>query len=144
MDGTFEVVPSIMRPLYGGETVPFVFCIISSKSKEAYTEMLYEPYEDCFRFLKSKCICIQKIFPSSAYKKNVKKLVVARFFRQNHEVHHTSTSLALGYAKSEDKKVVELGFIGRYSFAESKLITDSDFHNNLYWVLKTRLKFLSF
>lgn len=48
MDGTFEVVPSIMRQLFsihgliGNEIVPLIFCIMSSKSKEAYTEMFYE------------------------------------------------------------------------------------------------------
>lgn len=48
MDGTFKVVPSIMRQLYtihgkiGSEVVPLVYCIMSSKSKIVYDEFFFE------------------------------------------------------------------------------------------------------
>lgn len=48
MDGTFQVAPLFMRQLFaihgkvGSEIVPLVFCIMSSKSEEAYKEFFYE------------------------------------------------------------------------------------------------------
>lgn len=48
MDGTFYIVPSIMRQLFsihgkvGDQIVPLVFCLMSSKSKNSYSEFFYE------------------------------------------------------------------------------------------------------
>lgn len=48
MDGTFDVVPTIMRQLFSvhgtinSNIVPLVFCLMSKKSEEAYCEFFFE------------------------------------------------------------------------------------------------------
>lgn len=48
MDGTFDVVPSIMQQLFtihaqiGNQVVPLVYCLMSKKSIVAYEEVFYE------------------------------------------------------------------------------------------------------
>lgn len=87
MDGTFEVVPSIMRQLFsihgliGNEIVPLVFGIMSSKSKEAYSEFFYElckvaaefnipinPTRVVSDFEKASVAACKMYFPSAVYK----------------------------------------------------------------------------
>lgn len=87
IDGTFEVVPSIMRQLFsihgliGNEIVPLVFAIMSSKSKEAYSELFYElckcacnfnitlnPMRIVSDFEKASVAAAKMFFPSALYK----------------------------------------------------------------------------
>lgn len=87
IDGTFEVVPSIMRQLFsihgqiGNEIVPLIFCIMSSKSTEAYREMFYElckcaceynislnPKKIISDFEKASVKAAKEFFPSTSYK----------------------------------------------------------------------------
>lgn len=48
MDGTFYVAPKMMRQLFsihgkiGNEIVPLVFCLMSKKSKESYSQFFYK------------------------------------------------------------------------------------------------------
>lgn len=48
MDGTFFVVPRIMRQLFtihgkvGNQVVPLIFCLMTKKSKDCYVELFYE------------------------------------------------------------------------------------------------------
>lgn len=48
MDGTFKIVPTIMRQLFtihahiNEHVVPVIYCVMSSKSKQCYDEVFYE------------------------------------------------------------------------------------------------------
>lgn len=87
MDGTFNVVPSIMRQLFSihgkikNEIVPLIFCIMSTKTKEAYYEMFYElclkaceyninlnPSRIISDFEKGSVAAAKNFFPTSEYK----------------------------------------------------------------------------
>lgn len=87
MDGTFDVVPSIMRQLFtihgkiDSETIPLVFCLMSSKTKTAYYEFFYEicrlaceynvhlnPKRIISDFEKTIPLTAKQFFPSAIYK----------------------------------------------------------------------------
>lgn len=87
MDGTFEIAPLIMRQLFsihgkvGTEIVPLIFCIMSSKSKDAYREFFYElcnisvnfkinlqPERIISDFEKASVLAAREFFPSANFK----------------------------------------------------------------------------
>lgn len=53
MDGTFDVVPTIMRQLFSihgsveGEIVPLIFCLMSKKSKKVYDQLFFNLKKVC-------------------------------------------------------------------------------------------------
>lgn len=87
MDGTFQVVPSIMRQLFtihgkiGDEIVPLIYIIMSSKSKKAYCECFFviceiavannismNPKYIISDFEKASIAAAKELFPSSLSK----------------------------------------------------------------------------